>query len=97
MREGVKLLDINMPFLSGWDLLDELDSEIKKRAKETIICMLSSSFHSDDFDHFDNQSAAAFFLNKPLKPVHFEKLVESHRHHTHSRFNHHWSGQVMTA
>lgn len=74
-QPGIIFLDINMPGMSGWDFLakyDELSRDIHERA---VVVLLTTSVNPDD-----NEKAAEFpsvkeFVNKPLTPEAFWKVV----------------------
>ena len=62
----VLFLDINMPVLSGWDVLDEL-SKTTSAVKENItVYMLSSSVDPNDKKRADEFDMVNGFYEKPL-------------------------------
>lgn len=61
----VILLDINMPGLSGWDLLDNLPPLFQERKMPKII-MLTSSFDPKDREKAAVNDHVIGFLTKPL-------------------------------
>ncbi|MBE2218886.1 MAG: response regulator [Ignavibacteria bacterium] len=62
----VLFLDINMPVLSGWDVLDEL-SKTSSAVKENItVYMLSSSVDPNDKKRADKFDMVNGFYEKPL-------------------------------
>ena len=64
-------LDINMPFMDGWEFLEAF-SKLENTALHTIqIYILSSSIDPDDFYKAVNSKYIKGFISKPLKP---EKL-----------------------
>lgn len=74
---GVKyliLLDINMPVMNGWDLLDVL--KLRPYAAQVKVILLSSSENTSDRLKAKNYSLVKGFLSKPLKEEHFETIKE---------------------
>lgn len=62
----ILFLDINMPMLSGWDVLDKmetLDSSIKKYF---TVYMLSSSVDPSDKQRAANNPLVSGYIEKPL-------------------------------
>ena len=60
------LLDLNMPFLNGWQFLDlyrELDDDLKS---QLVIIMLTTSLNPDDREKAINIKEINGFRNKPL-------------------------------
>lgn len=59
-------LDINMPYVNGWEFLElykELPQELRSRI---TIVMLSSSMNKYDKERAENMDEVAEFRNKPL-------------------------------
>ncbi len=75
--ETVVLLDINMPQLSGWEVLDSffvLGDDIKKYI--TVI-MLSSSIDSNDKRRAIDHPCVINYLEKPLTVTKFNEVMKS--------------------
>ena len=62
----VMLLDINMPQMSGWDLLQELRIKGISAIQETFIYMLSSSVHASDNEKAEQFPEVSGFISKPI-------------------------------
>ncbi len=62
----VIFLDINMPVLSGWDVLDELERSKVEINDFFKIYILSSSVDPVDKERADNSPLVSGFLEKPL-------------------------------
>ena len=60
------LLDINMPIMSGWDVLNELRSSGESIIKDHRVYMLSSSVHATDIDQAKEYSEVSGFISKPI-------------------------------
>lgn len=72
----VILLDINMPSLSGWDVLDRLQ-EMPKDIKDNIsIIVVSSSIDPQDKIKADNYSMVIGYIQKPLSIKKLKDLLE---------------------
>lgn len=75
-KPGIIFLDINMPGMNGWDFLvkyEELNPEIHERS---IVVMLTTSVNPDEKERALNIPSVKEFINKPLTPEVFWKLVE---------------------
>ena len=69
----VLLLDINMPGINGWELLDELETSAKSFA-EMDIYIVTSSIDKYDTDKSSKYKIAGY-LNKPVKSEVFKDLL----------------------
>ncbi len=73
-EEYLMFLDINMPGLSGWDVLDTLDSmNISKNLKVIII---TSSIEETDKKHAEDYQRIVDFWVKPFSIQDFIQLKE---------------------
>ena len=63
---GILLLDINMPILSGWEVLDKLNFHSEKIKNNLSIYMLSSSIDHNDKANANNHPLVSGFIEKPL-------------------------------
>jgi CheY-like chemotaxis protein/PAS domain-containing protein len=70
-RGDILLLDINMPEMKGWELLDELE----KRGIHIQVKMLTSSMDPEDVEESTNYGMVSGFLNKPLKEEEVEQFL----------------------
>ena len=61
-------LDINMPEMTGWDLLNELRTEGISKITESRIYMLSSSVHATDSEKAAQFPEVSGFISKPVTP-----------------------------
>jgi len=66
------LLDINMPFMNGWDLLDEINGAAFKKNVYTV--MVTSSVNEADKCKAKEYQMVLDFLSKPLKTRHIDRL-----------------------
>lgn len=69
--DAILMLDINMPRMSGWDVLDEymrFSDTIKRHFK---IFLLSSSIDDNDMNRAQSHPLVNGYIEKPLTP---EKL-----------------------
>jgi CheY-like chemotaxis protein len=71
------LLDINMPFMNGWQFLDEfVKIDFKKGYKFTIF-IVSSSSTAEDVNKAKKYGAVSGYYVKPVTKAKFEELVHS--------------------
>lgn len=69
------ILDINMPGMSGWDLLDKI---IEKNYKDIFVVIVSSSVDTEDHEKAKTYSQIIAFIEKPLSDPKILTLLESH-------------------
>ncbi|TNF39121.1 MAG: response regulator [Cytophagales bacterium] len=67
-------LDINMPRLSGWELLDQLESQITQADVKVI--MVTSSLDKKDREKANNYDFVIDFWEKPLDDQNISELKE---------------------
>jgi CheY-like chemotaxis protein len=67
-------LDINMPIMSGWELLDHLESQIKNADIKVI--MATSSLDKEDREKAQEYNLVIDFWEKPLDDVNVSNLRE---------------------
>ncbi len=67
------LLDINMPGMSGWDLLDQ----INRRGLDGIkVAIVSSSVNREDHKRAAGYPQVVGYLEKPVKAASLQKILE---------------------
>lgn len=71
--EAVLFLDINMPFLTGWEVLARFDQLSEIHKKKIRIYMLSSSIDHRDITQANENKHVAGFVSKPLNR---QKIIE---------------------
>ncbi len=59
------LLDLNMPFINGWDFLDAL-SPYARQLQQCQIYILTSSVDEEEMQRASQNDLVAGFLHKPL-------------------------------
>lgn len=61
------LLDLNMPIMNGWELLDKyLELELNLTFKETKFIVLSSTIDPSDIEKSKNYPMVIDFISKPI-------------------------------
>lgn len=73
-KKFLLFLDINMPVLSGWDLLAEIKNSAVK--ENVYVVMVTSSVNEGDKIKAGDYCNIHSFISKPLKEEHIEKLRE---------------------
>lgn len=63
------LLDINMPTLSGWEVLEELDSFLSDSKDNFLVFILSSSVDTRDHERAQASPFVTAILEKPLTSI----------------------------
>ncbi|PZF74711.1 response regulator [Taibaiella soli] len=71
----VMFIDINMPFMSGWELLNVLTEENIGFVHDIPVYMLSSSTSKIDQKQADNYSFLKEYLVKPVKKEQFFEML----------------------
>lgn len=72
----VIFLDLNMPYMDGWEFLEEFSSLKKNLPKEIVIYIVSSSVSSLDLDRAKKISEVSDYIVKPITTEKFRGLVE---------------------
>jgi CheY-like chemotaxis protein len=71
------LLDIRMPGMSGFDVLDTLSTNEYELLQKTDIYLLSSTLDERDLDKASSYALVKEFLNKPLSIETFNRIRNS--------------------
>ncbi len=71
----ILLLDINMPTLSGWDVLEKLDLMGTEICSKLKIFILSSSVNERDKALANDNPLVSGYLEKPLKKAMLDTVI----------------------
>lgn len=71
------LLDINMPTLSGWEVLEELESFLFESKDSFSVFILSSSVDSRDHERAHASPHVTAILEKPLTSIQLDKYFKT--------------------
>lgn len=74
-KHYLMLLDINMPVMNGWDLLDEL-SEIDLKCEINVI-MITSSLDNEDLERSKQYPILVDYLKKPISVSSLNQALKS--------------------
>lgn len=66
------LLDINMPVMTGWQMLDELTKYPRK--ENILVVMVTSSVNESDEEKAHSYELVTDYLSKPIGPRSIERL-----------------------
>lgn len=72
LNPDILLLDINMPVMNGWSLLDNLLNKVKKL--DFPIYMVSSSLDEKDKEKSQSYDFVKGFINKPINKEKIKSL-----------------------
>lgn len=68
------LLDLNMPFMDGWEFLDEYARLKSELCKEPYIYIVTSSSSSSDRHKAEEIPEVYRYMVKPVTPQHFREI-----------------------
>ncbi len=72
----VIFLDLNMPYMDGWEFLEEFALLKSKLPKEIVIYVVSSSVSELDIQRAKEISDVAAYMVKPITTDKFKTLIE---------------------
>jgi CheY-like chemotaxis protein len=75
----VIFLDLDMPQLTGWEFLDELETFNAGAKKRVQVHIMSSSIRSSDVFHSKKYACVNSFMTKPLSKEVINKIFEEAR------------------
>jgi CheY-like chemotaxis protein len=70
------LLDINMPELGGFQLLEKIEHLMKRNLKDTLVYMVSSSLYEEDRKRALSYWYIKGFVEKPMTTLQMKQIVE---------------------
>lgn len=71
-------LDINMPVLSGWDVLQKIEQMDVKIKNKLLLFMLSSSIDPDEIRKATENKLVSNFIEKPLSFYSLQLILENY-------------------
>lgn len=88
MREKLPdllFVDINMPVMNGWELLDAIKKELSQHLKHIPIYILTSSIAIQDRKKWEDYGFVNGYITKPLRKEDLFFLIDNHRLDTKSK------------
>lgn len=76
---AIIFLDINMPQMSGWEILENLEKHIDIVKESLSVFMISSSIDSSDRDKSLKSSLVKDFVSKPLSKEFVQNLLKNYK------------------
>lgn len=73
-NDFILFLDINMPVLSGWDVLDRIMNLSEEKKKQLKIYILSSSVAAEDMQKANDNALVLGFIEKPLSILQLQTM-----------------------
>lgn len=67
-------LDINMPFMDGWEFLDAYESVKPEIGKEIVLILLTSSVYKNDIEKAKQYKSVVEYIKTPIS---INKLLET--------------------
>lgn len=67
-------LDINMPFMDGWEFLDAYESVKPEIKKEIVLILLTSSVYKNDIEKAKQYKSVVEYIKTPIS---ISKLLET--------------------
>ncbi|KAB2814349.1 response regulator [Phaeocystidibacter luteus] len=68
-------LDINMPYMDGWEFMEEFVKLKPKLSKTITIYMVSSSLQEDDINKAKSLESISEYIIKPISKERFKELL----------------------
>ena len=78
-NNAILLLDINMPTLFGWEVLEEFKSFPEAVRRRFRIFMLSSSIDPNDKEIADKNPLVSGYIEKPLTELKINAILYHHK------------------
>ena len=78
-NNAMLFLDINMPFTTGWDVLDKYMNTPDGLREKIKIYILSSSVNQQDKEKSSRYAAVLDYLVKPLSLQYLDDILPRHR------------------
>lgn len=77
-RTVLVLLDLNMPYMDGWEFLEAFRDVKHRFISQIKIFILTSSFNPDDLERSKSYKEVVDYINKPLSPERISQILETY-------------------
>lgn len=75
---NILFVDINMPFMTGWELMDKLETDATAFAQSSAIYIISSSSSKSDSEQVKNYSFIKGYILKPVNKQVLFDIIKKH-------------------
>lgn len=77
-KTDILFIDINMPFMSGWELMDKLEVEAVDFLQAASVYIISSSSSKSDRDQTSNYPTINGYVLKPVPKIALFEIIKKH-------------------
>lgn len=75
---NILFVDINMPFMTGWELMDKLETDMSDFTQSSAIYIISSSSSKSDSEQVKNYPFIKGYILKPVNKQVLFDIIKKH-------------------